>query len=159
MNKRNLIVLATVVAALAACGGNSYEPDESVRVVNSASYEDKAPAGSLVIGVGEGKAERDIVRVTHVNRNERPARLGVSAAAQNVHTVGAVTAAGLRWEVRASGLVVASGKFSPDNAGTVTFDIDVERGVTTEVAVVAFVEAPGAAGVAWDGASVTASAK
>jgi len=152
------IIIVVLAMLFAGCGGGD-DPDEALRVVNASSYEQTAGAGSLTVGVGERQAERQILSVVHVNTNERPARITMAAEGTKVQAVGAPTKAGLRWEIRVAGLVRAQGLIPAGVGGKATYDIDIERGATAEVAVLAYIESTGAAGagVTWDAAKVTAA--
>lgn len=153
------IVLVLLTMLFTGCGGGDGDAEDALRIVNASSYEQTASAGSLTIGVGERHAERQLVSVVHANSNPRIARVTMSAEGTKVQAVGAATRAGLRWEIRVAGLVRARGELPAGVAGKTTYDIDIERGATVEVAVLAYVESAGAAGagVTWDAAKVTAA--
>lgn len=154
------LVLVLLAMLFTGCGGSD-DPDEALRIVNSSTYEQAAGAGSLTLGVGERQAERELVSVVHANTNDRPARITMAAEGTKVQAIGAPTKAGLRWEIRVAGQVRAQGLIPAGVGGKATFDIDIERGTVAEVAVLAYIESTGAAGVGvtWDAAKVSAAVK
>lgn len=152
----NRAALALAIAlALGACGG------EDPPMVAASTQQQSAPASSLQIKAGEGKATQTVLAVSD-RVGPRLSRVSILATASNVRAVGVGVSGGLRWVIRADGAVVAQGTLVAASTaggvgGTATHEIDLAGGAMIEAEIVATVQSAGAAAIAWDAASLSAS--
>lgn len=153
MNRKTFIAAIAASLALAACGGG----DDDASPVSKASFEQSAPAGTLIVPAGQTEASVSIATASHQVGNKLT-RVAITAKITAARASATATAGGTRWAIRENGTIVAQGPLSAaPTAGASTsasYEITVTGGATVTIEITGHVNGPAGTVLQWDGASL-----
>lgn len=154
MNRKTLLAAVAASLMLIACGGG----DDDYSRVSSASFEQQAAAGSLVIPAGQTAASVSIVSHSHQVGN-RLTRVNIQAKITAARASAGATAGGTRWVLREGATVIAQGPLSAAPTGgattSATYEVTVTGGATVTIEITGHVNGPAGAVLQWDAASLS----
>jgi hypothetical protein len=158
MNVFRFFALPVVIIGLAmlfsGCGGG----DDDYSRVSSASLEQSAKAGALVIPAGQTAASVSIVSASHQVGNKLT-RVSIAAKITAARSSAGATAGGTRWVLREGGNIIAQGPLSGAPASGVTtsatYEVAVTGGATVTIEITGHVNGPAGTVLQWDEASLS----
>lgn len=148
------VIAVVLVMLFSGCGGG----EDDYSRVSSASFEQQAPAGSLVIPAGQTAASVSIISTSHQVGN-RLTRVNIAAKITTARASAGATAAGTRWVLREGGNIIAQGPLSAAPAGgattSATYEVAVTGGATVTIEITGHVNGPAGTVLQWDAASLS----